>query len=193
MKKVFVVALLCLVVAGLKGQNQPGSFPDSIVCSRVPNHPLCNPVPVVLKELRISLQNDAPVLTWEIVSEKDNDHFEILRSKDGIHWYEVAIISGRGTTNEPKTYTWTDNNRRLNGKVYYMIRQVDYDQTTKILVVKIIYLDFRMLEGFKVQGNPVRYGYYDMQGRESENTEGVRVLHIITTEGSYTYKVIIKN
>lgn len=65
-------------------------------------------------------------LTWETLSETDNDHFEIQRSSNGVDFATVGTVSGKGTTNSLNEYEHLDTDN-WNGVAYYKLKQVDYD------------------------------------------------------------------
>lgn len=67
-------------------------------------------------------------LHWATASEQNNSHFSLERSTDSRIFSEIATIPGGGTTDGPRTYTYTDRNPAP-GVNYYRLKQVDYDGT----------------------------------------------------------------
>ena len=65
-------------------------------------------------------------LSWSTANEVNNDHFELERSVDGVHFQQVGKVKGNGTTSESKAYTFVDYNIPTN-QLYYRLVQVDYD------------------------------------------------------------------
>lgn len=65
-------------------------------------------------------------LTWNTASEKDNSHFEVLRSGDGKTFSKIGEVKVSGTSSYAKSYNFTDKDA-LPGVSYYQLRQVDAD------------------------------------------------------------------
>lgn len=74
-------------------------------------------------------KNDGNVnqLSWSTASEKNNSHFEILRSGDQNNFEVISTVKGNGDTNQSQNYRFTDYNPLI-GNNYYKIRQVDFDE-----------------------------------------------------------------
>ena len=90
------------------------------------------------------------ILKWETATEINNYGFEIERRKIGnivlemedknftstndestiSQWSNVSFVSGSGTSNSPKNYSFTDRNLSL-GRYAYRIKQIDQDGTFK--------------------------------------------------------------
>lgn len=87
-----------------------------------------SPLPVTLVGFTAQASSDEEgiVLTWETSSEINNSHFEIERSADAKDFQKIAVVEGKGTTNELTTYSFIDKSP-LNGVNYYRLRQVDLD------------------------------------------------------------------
>ena len=76
-------------------------------------------------------------LHWQTASETNNDYFTILRSFDGVHFEELDIVWGAGTTTEFHNYEYFDSEDK-EGVVYYKLRQTDYDgNTTESKVIAV--------------------------------------------------------
>ena len=95
---------------------------ESIVLQRI------NPLPVELVSFKAALKNSQVVLQWATASEKDNDRFEIERSKDGKNFTKIGSVQGMGTSSLTNNYTFTDKNPSA-GTNYYRLKQIDYDGT----------------------------------------------------------------
>jgi hypothetical protein len=63
-------------------------------------------------------------LSWATSDETDNDRFEIQRSEDGINFYEIGRVAGKGNGNGITEYSFEDANA-IKGVNYYRLRQVD--------------------------------------------------------------------
>jgi hypothetical protein len=86
-------------------------------------------IPVELTSFTARIADGKILLEWTTASEKNNLGFEILRSTDAENrqWATVGFISGKGSSTEAQHYSFSDED--LVGKVYYRLRQVDYNGT----------------------------------------------------------------
>lgn len=65
-------------------------------------------------------------LDWRTASERNNDHFRLLRSGDLAIWEEIARIAGAGNSQTERDYHAVDGTP-LMGTNYYALVQVDLD------------------------------------------------------------------
>lgn len=82
------------------------------------------PLPVSLAAFIGNFNGNTIKLNWKTLSEKDNSHFEVLRSGDGITFNEIARVSGAGDSNDVLNYSATDYSP-LPAVNYYQLKQVD--------------------------------------------------------------------
>jgi hypothetical protein len=85
-------------------------------------------VPVELTSFTASVNGNNVKLLWETASELNNSGFSIERKYSNTEYTEVGFVPGFGTTTEPKSYSFTDNNLR-NGVYTYRLKQIDFDGT----------------------------------------------------------------
>jgi len=71
-------------------------------------------------------------LTWQTMSETNNDYFTVEKSSDGLNWYQVAKINGNGTTSSIHNYSFKDTEDN-NYLTYYRLKQTDFDGITAIV------------------------------------------------------------
>lgn len=83
-------------------------------------------LPVTLTHLTSRARPGSTALEWRTATELNNDYFEVQRSAGLRHWAVIGQVKGRGTTQEPQRYAFTDR-APLPGRSYYRLRQVDYD------------------------------------------------------------------
>ncbi len=85
-------------------------------------------IPVELTSFTSEIKGNKVVLNWETASETNNNGFEIER-RTSSNWSNIGFVKGNGTTTELSKYTFTDNPKAqgLNGKVYYRLKQVDFN------------------------------------------------------------------
>ncbi|MBK6876523.1 MAG: T9SS type A sorting domain-containing protein [Ignavibacteria bacterium] len=65
-------------------------------------------------------------LNWATSKEINNSGFDIERSAIAGEWTKVGNVTGNGTTNETKIYSFTDKNL-ASGKYNYRLKQIDYN------------------------------------------------------------------
>ncbi len=87
-------------------------------------------VPVELTSFTAIANGNSVVLDWSTATETNNQGFEIERSHNGII-ETVGYVAGFGTTSEPKSYSFVDNN--LEPGIYsYRLKQIDFDGTFEL-------------------------------------------------------------
>jgi hypothetical protein len=71
------------------------------------------------------------ILKWATSKEVNNDHFDVLKSDDGINFSPVVTIPASTAETETKEYSFTDINP-FPGNNYYRLAQYDIDGTKKL-------------------------------------------------------------
>jgi photosystem II stability/assembly factor-like uncharacterized protein len=84
-------------------------------------------IPVNLVSFSANVVDDQVSLNWKTATETNNKGFEVERNS-GIGWNKISFISGKGTTSEGTSYSYTDN-PQTNGLVQYRLKQIDFDGT----------------------------------------------------------------
>lgn len=103
---------------------------------------LNNPLPVELINFMARVVGTKVKVTWETLSERDNDYFTIEVSSDGEKFRSIGDVLGHGTTKEHQYYTLMDENPQL-GISYYRLIQVDrggyktYSEVRKVNVTEL--------------------------------------------------------
>ncbi len=95
------------------------------------------PAPVEWLNFMTTKQNGKAYLHWSTASETNNDYFVIERSLDGISFVPVAKVNGQGNSINTTDYNYVDKLSE-NAVVYYRIRQVDFDGSSTLSVVRSI-------------------------------------------------------
>ncbi len=87
-------------------------------------------VPVELFSFSGWAENGKVYLNWATATETNNLGFEIQRkiSSTNKNWEKIGFEKGRGTTSEQSYYSFTDNSP-VNGKIFYRLKQLDFDGT----------------------------------------------------------------
>lgn len=65
-------------------------------------------------------------LAWSTASEKDNSHFEVTRSANGVDFEKLQEVKGSGNSDVVRNYSYTDTKPAV-GVNYYRLKQVDFD------------------------------------------------------------------
>ena len=99
-----------------------------------------SPLPVELVYFRASLKAADVQLSWLTASELENDRFEIERSADAKTWETIGRVQGAGTTENSRTYSYTDAQagRNFSGTLYYRLRQVDLSGESSLSAVAAV-------------------------------------------------------
>ena len=88
-------------------------------------------IPVELIAFRADVLDGCVILNWQTVTETNNCGFEIERGQNSCNngqtdWRKIGFVPGYGTTTDPHTYTFTDNDVNP-GNYHYKLKQIDYD------------------------------------------------------------------
>lgn len=85
---------------------------------------------VVLPVELISFSSECLVgivkLSWQTASEKNNDYFEVQKSKNGVDFIAIDQVNGNGNSSVVQNYSFEDVEPN-NGATYYRLKQVDYN------------------------------------------------------------------
>ncbi|MDP2366602.1 MAG: T9SS type A sorting domain-containing protein, partial [Ignavibacteria bacterium] len=96
--------------------------------------------PVELLSFSSSVIDDDITLNWTTATETNNSGFEIQRFKDLKierleEWESIGFVNGHGTTTEPQSYSFVDENLSSGkpayrtGRYQYRLKQIDFDGT----------------------------------------------------------------
>jgi photosystem II stability/assembly factor-like uncharacterized protein len=86
------------------------------------------PVELISFTAEVNESEETVELHWSTATETNNSGFEILRSpqNDSEVWNKIGFVPGHGTTTEPKSYSFTNEN--VNTGIYkYRLKQIDFD------------------------------------------------------------------
>ena len=87
------------------------------------------PVPAELASFagEVSFENEV-TLHWGIASQSNNLGWEVYRSVDQARFHQIGeLIPGDGTTDQFRTYSFSDTDLPDASEVYYYLRQIDLD------------------------------------------------------------------
>jgi hypothetical protein len=133
-------------IASCSGGNADFSFRDIIDFGGY--DPANPPVPVELMSFNhnlvsLSLAGSIVELNWATASELNNDKFEVYRSRDGVKFDLVQVVSGAGTSSSINTYSVIDEASFNDKSIYYKLVQIDYDGTSETFEILKVNLSLK--------------------------------------------------
>ncbi|MBD3638916.1 MAG: T9SS type A sorting domain-containing protein [Crocinitomicaceae bacterium] len=87
-------------------------------------------LPVTLVNFNAQAAFDHNLINWTTKSEIENDHFNVMRSFDGVNFQKIDEVEGAGNSSSELHYQVVDRDIRP-GIVYYQLVQVDINGDTK--------------------------------------------------------------
>ncbi|GJQ61326.1 MAG: hypothetical protein SCALA702_03790 [Melioribacteraceae bacterium] len=86
-------------------------------------------IPVELTSFTATVNAGRVELHWRTSTETNFQGFFVERRYGNDDWKDIAYIEGHGSTTEPQDYSYTDDLRNIEyrGKIFYRLRQVDFD------------------------------------------------------------------
>lgn len=106
-------------------------------------------LPVELIYIKASpMDNQFIKISWATATELNTKKFELLRSIDAISFEKIAELNAAGNSTSPKYYFYDDTEVKAGIVYYYIVREVDQDNSihlTKIVNAKLDVLDFELV------------------------------------------------
>lgn len=172
--------------------------------------PANSPLPVSLINFTAKAENNEKVkISWTTTYERNNSHFEVQRSKDGITYNTIAIVPGNNNSNTLHDYSLYDNQPHK-GVSFYRLKQVDNDQQFSYSGIARVNIS-DAINGIEIYPNPssgnsfmvglkdnipglVTIKIYDITGRlqmqqQFTNTQNIAVNHHLSP-GIYMINVV---
>jgi hypothetical protein len=154
-------------------------------------------IPVELTSFTGRIADGKTLLEWTTATEINNMGFEILRSTQNANkeWMTIGFVSGKGTATETQYYSFVDEG--LGGKLFYRLRQVDYNGTynySDIIEVNGVTISTILLEqNYPNPFNPtttINYqlgndGFVNLKVFNSIGEEVAELVNEFQTGGSY--------
>ncbi|MBK7632721.1 MAG: T9SS type A sorting domain-containing protein [Ignavibacteriales bacterium] len=89
-------------------------------------------IPVELISFSSSINENDITLYWQTATETNNQGFQVERRETqderSDDWNSISFVDGKGTTTEPQSYSFVDENLSA-GKYQYRLKQIDFDGT----------------------------------------------------------------
>lgn len=126
------------------------------VAEIVLNQSECATLPIELLYFRADLRENKVLLTWETLTETNNDYFTVERSTDGVDFESLVREEGAGTSFRNLSYRTVDSNP-LPGLSYYRLSQTDFDGTTTYSKLVLIEVKPKRMN-WKLHPNPISDG-----------------------------------
>lgn len=87
----------------------------------------CDVLPIEMSYFNAEPTADNSIaLTWQTITETNNDSFTIERSMNAVDWENISTIEGAGNSLQPIDYREYDHSP-YSGTSYYRIKQKDFD------------------------------------------------------------------
>lgn len=133
-------------------------------------------LPVTFASFSGKLQGNNVQLSWVTSTEINSSHFEVERSKDGIHFSKIGLTAAAGNSNSRQDYAFIDPSL-TEGTYYYRLRQVDNDGRSKYSAVinirvrakaEIVVMPNPASQQIQITGLPLNSSYiiFDAAGRQ---------------------------
>jgi hypothetical protein len=163
-------------------------------------------LPISLLNFSGSCHNGQVVLNWKTATETNNDYFTIERGEANgnskIRWANVAEIKGAGNSSMPLSYSYTDYANNTNEKIYYRLKQTDYNGQYEYFTPIVVNCP-KSKEDIKIYPNrtngilyiqtatnaPTDFRLYSVEGRLLKNGNGTEVDLLEYAKGVYFLKV----
>lgn len=141
--------------------------------------PFAVALPITLLEFKGEAMNAQKVqLQWTTAAEINNDYFVVERSRDGLHFEQLATVNSAGNSNNLQAYRLWDE-EPLSGISYYQLKQMDLNGVEQLKSIISVEVKALPSDQFIVFPNPAsehitlrfagnfatRMQMYDMQGR----------------------------
>jgi hypothetical protein len=128
-------------------------------------------------------------IKWATASEKNNDYFSLMRSRDGFVWEEIAKINGAGTTTTVQNYQYVDDEPTLHD-TYYKIKQTDIDGKSEEFDVMSIYCKYNH-QNIRLSPNPasdvINLSFYNVLNKTDN-----MIVHIFNSQGQLVVSKVLE-
>jgi hypothetical protein len=118
----------CTVSNGVGGFNRTYTRPNNSPVNLYFVFDSCsNALPVNFLNFDGEQLNNGILLKWSTASEQNNKGFWVEKSDDGINFYQLVFVEGKGTSTTKCNYSFLDKNESKSIS-FYRLMQVDFDR-----------------------------------------------------------------
>ena len=96
------------------------------------------PLPVQWIDFQVNKKEERVLLDWSVAFEHNNLGFGIERSVNGRDFEDIYFVAGKGDSDVPTNYAYTDDNAPSATALYYRLRQEDRDGQVSYSVVRTV-------------------------------------------------------
>ncbi|WP_420460891.1 T9SS type A sorting domain-containing protein [Neolewinella sp.] len=132
-------------------------------------------LPIELLSFTATSRAGTHALAWTTTVETNNDYFTVEHATDEQDWYEVATITGAGTSTAPLTYVYV-HTAPSTGANYYRLRQTDFDGTSSTSNIIVMVHEEEATASLRVYPNPVTNGWLTVLMPETYRTSRIELL-----------------
>lgn len=93
-------------------------------------------------------------LDWQTAIERNSDYFEVQRSADGRNFESLGRVIAAGSSNDVQAYSFTDS-APLIGDNYYRLEQFDFDGSSELSELIVVFREDETSAGSHIFPNPV--------------------------------------
>lgn len=142
-------------------------------------------LPVEFVNFKVNARDDRKVdLSWQTVTESNNDYFTIERSTDAITWEEIGEVDGAGNSTEILTYGFIDATPHF-GASYYRIKQTDFNGEFDYSIIKSV---TSQNEALNLYPNPV-IDFLQI----SSSIEAFTTIRVVDSQGKCVHSSNVKS
>lgn len=137
----------------------------------------CKTLPLTLLTFTGKKTSNGNLLEWKTTNEVNFSHFVIQRSKDATNFTDINELKVKGNIAGINNYSFLDKNIRDQNKLYYRLKMVDKDGSSKLSGICLIQKENN---DFSIYPNPTT-SYINIQS----NKRGV--IEIYNSKGTLAY------
>lgn len=161
------------------------NFPPTGGSATVYGNNGCAIDPIVLSAEVIHFQANwkgrSALVSWDVLSQTQNDYYQVDRSEDGTSWQLIERVKGSGTEAVSRSYAVTDPSP-AQGTAYYKLTTVDLDGKRRMSGIALlkhtdIDVQFDQATALLQFGKAGNYGIYTTDGRKVAQLENGRQIY----------------
>ncbi|MEL7426186.1 MAG: T9SS type A sorting domain-containing protein [Bacteroidota bacterium] len=157
MKKYFYLGLILIISnTYLWAQAITFDIVNKVITATDDNFECNALLPIELLDFQATAQdNYTTLLTWQTITEQNNEYFTLERSVDGKAFIALQKMPGAGFSNGELHYQTIDPNPQI-GINYYRLRQTDFDGSSSLSEIQLAVFNAKDLRELSIYPNPAR-------------------------------------